>query len=74
MQHTSTFSMGVDIGDLNNDALPEVMSLDMQPDDPSVLKASEGEDAFGIYNFKRSYGYNHQFRATLCISITATER
>jgi enediyne biosynthesis protein E4 len=61
ISHTSTFSMGVDIGDLNNDGWNDLMSLDMQPYTPSVLKASEGEDAFGIYNFKRSYGYNHQY-------------
>ena len=59
--HTSTFSMGVDIGDLNNDGWNDIMSLDMQPYTPSVLKASEGEDAFGIYNFKRNFGYNHQY-------------
>jgi enediyne biosynthesis protein E4 len=61
IMHTSTFSMGVDIGDLNNDGWNDLMSLDMQPYTPSVLKASEGEDAFGIYNFKRNFGYNHQY-------------
>ncbi|MBL7814380.1 MAG: VCBS repeat-containing protein [Saprospiraceae bacterium] len=61
INHTSTFSMGVDIGDLNNDGWNDLMSLDMQPYTPSVLKASEGEDAFGIYQFKRNYGYNHQY-------------
>ena len=61
INHTSTFSMGVDIGDLNNDGWNDIMSLDMQPYTPSVLKASEGEDAFGVYQFKRSYGYNHQY-------------
>jgi enediyne biosynthesis protein E4 len=61
IMHTSTFSMGVDIGDLNNDGWNDLMSLDMQPYTPSVLKASEGEDGFGIYNFKRNFGYNHQF-------------
>jgi enediyne biosynthesis protein E4 len=61
IMHTSTFSMGVDIGDLNNDGWNDLMSLDMQPFDPVILKASEGEDAFGIYNFKRNYGYNHQY-------------
>jgi enediyne biosynthesis protein E4 len=61
IMHTSTFSMGVDIGDLNNDGWNDLMSLDMQPYTPSVLKASEGEDGFGIYNFKRNFGYNHQY-------------
>ncbi|MCI4666632.1 MAG: VCBS repeat-containing protein [Bacteroidia bacterium] len=61
MRHTSRFSMGVEISDLNNDALPEIFSLDMLPEDPAILKASLGEDAYGIYTFKLGYGYNHQF-------------
>ncbi|MEM7659395.1 MAG: VCBS repeat-containing protein, partial [Bacteroidota bacterium] len=61
IQHTSRFSMGVDIGDLNNDAWPEIMSLDMLPYDPAILKASEGEDAFSTFRFKLGYGYNHQY-------------
>jgi enediyne biosynthesis protein E4 len=69
IMHTSNFSMGVDIGDLNNDGWNDIMSLDMQPFDPIVLKASEGEDAFGIYNFKRNFGYNYQYaRNTLQIN------
>lgn len=61
INHTSTFSMGVDIGDLNNDGWNDLMSLDMQPYTPSVLKASEGEDGFGVYQFKRGLGYNYQY-------------
>ncbi len=69
IMHTSNFSMGVDIGDLNNDGWNDIMSLDMQPFDPIVLKASEGEDAFGIYQFKRNFGYNYQYaRNTLQIN------
>jgi enediyne biosynthesis protein E4 len=69
IMHTSNFSMGVDIGDLNNDGWNDLMSLDMQPFDPVVLKASEGEDAFGIYQFKRNFGYNYQYaRNTLQIN------
>ncbi len=67
--HTSNFSMGIDIGDLNNDGWSEIMSLDMQPYTPSVLKASEGEDAFGIYQYKRNFGYNYQYaRNTLQVN------
>jgi enediyne biosynthesis protein E4 len=61
VMHTSRFSMGVDIGDLNNDGLNDIMSLDMQPSDPFVLKSSEGEDAFGTFNYKLGYGYNFQY-------------
>ena len=59
--HTSRFSMGVDIADINNDAHSEIISLDMLPYDPYILKKSEGEDALGIFLFKLTYGYNHQY-------------
>ena len=61
MQHTSRFSMGVDIADINNDLYPDVISLDMLPEDPVILKRSEGEDALDIFKFKLGYGYNHQY-------------
>lgn len=61
MMHTSRFSMGVDIGDVNNDGLSDIFSLDMMPEDPIVLKSSLGEDELGAFNFKLGYGYNHQY-------------
>ena len=61
MMHTSRFSMGVDMADINNDGYNEIISLDMLPDDPIILKSSLGEDAFNIFKFKLGYGYNHQY-------------
>jgi enediyne biosynthesis protein E4 len=61
MQHTSRFSMGVDIGDVNNDGWGDVVSLDMQPEDPIILRSSLGEDGFATFQFKLGYGYNEQF-------------
>ena len=61
MMHTSRFSMGVEMGDINNDGYEEIISLDMLPDDPVILKSSLGEDAYGIFQFKLGYGYNHQY-------------
>ena len=61
IMHTSRFSMGVDIADINNDAFSEIISLDMLPYDPYILKKSEGEDALGVFKFKLTYGYNHQY-------------
>ncbi|MFA0961013.1 VCBS repeat-containing protein [Roseivirga sp. BDSF3-8] len=61
IQHTSRFSMGNDIGDFNNDGLPDILSLDMLPADPKMLKASAAEDAYDVYNYKLQYGYAHQF-------------
>jgi enediyne biosynthesis protein E4 len=61
IDHTSRFSMGVDMADLNNDVFPEIFTLDMLPYDPEILKRSEGEDAFYNFKFKLSQGYNVQF-------------
>ncbi|MEK6476288.1 VCBS repeat-containing protein [Catalinimonas sp. 4WD22] len=70
IKHTSRFSMGNDIGDINNDGLPDIVSLDMLPADPVKLKTSAGEDAYDVYNYKLKYGYNHQFaRNTLQLNM-----
>ncbi len=61
IKHTSRFSMGVEIADMNDDGFQDVISLDMLPEDPEILKSSEGEDALDIFNFKLGYGYNHQY-------------
>lgn len=61
MMHTSRFSMGVDVGDINNDLQEDVISLDMLPYDPEILKKSEGEDATDLFYFKLNYGYNAQY-------------
>ncbi len=61
LMHTSQFSMGVDIADINNDAWPEIISMDMLPNDPTILKRSLGEDAYDIFNFKIRHGYNYQY-------------
>lgn len=61
MMHTSQFSMGVDVADINNDAYPEIISMDMQPADPYILKRSLGDNEYNIFNLKISFGYNHQY-------------
>ena len=44
IMHTSKFSMGVDMADATNDGFPEIMTVDMLPYDPLILKSSEGEN------------------------------
>lgn len=61
MSHTSRYTMGVDFADFNNDAFPDLVAMDMLPEDPLILKASAAEDAYDVYNFKINFGYNHQF-------------
>lgn len=61
IMHTSQFSMGVDVADITNDGYPEIISMDMLPSDPYILKRSLGEDEFNIFNLKIGYGYNYQY-------------
>lgn len=61
IMHTSRFSMGVDMADINNDGHNDIFSLDMQPYDPKILKSSLGEDDYSIFEFKLKYGYQVQF-------------
>jgi hypothetical protein len=59
--HTSRFSMGNDIADINNDALSDIITLDMLPKNEAVIKTTAGEDAFDIHAFRLDYGYHYQF-------------
>ena len=61
LMHTSQYSMGVDVADINNDAYPEIISLDMLPADPYILKRSIAEDEYNTHKMKLGYGYSHQY-------------
>ena len=61
MSHTSRFSMGVDAADINNDGFNDIISLDMHPYDPFILKSSLGEDPYDIFMFKIRFGYHEQY-------------
>jgi hypothetical protein len=60
--HTSRFSMGNDVADINHDAWPDILSLDMLPEDEAVLKSSDGDESLQILNIRvKQYGYHYQF-------------
>lgn len=59
--HTSKFTMGVDIADINNDGYPEIISTDMLPYDPYILKRSLGDDEYDIFYQKIDAGYSYQY-------------
>ncbi len=61
MMHTSQFSMGVDMADVNNDGWTDIISLDMLPEDPYILKTSLGEDAYNVFQYKIGLGYYYQY-------------
>jgi len=60
--HTSQASMGNDVADINHDGWPDIMSLDMLPEDEKALKSSEGDDDIQIQKLRVGhYGYHYQF-------------
>lgn len=61
LQHTSQYTMGVDIADANNDGLPEILTMDMLPFEPEMLKRTLGEDDYEIYRHKILVGYHYQY-------------
>lgn len=61
LRHTSQFSMGVDAADINQDGSPEIISADMLPSDPYILKRSLGEDDYDVFYHKISVGYSYQY-------------
>jgi enediyne biosynthesis protein E4 len=60
MPHTSRFSMGNDLADINNDGWIDVFSTDMFPRQEGIIKTTSGEDSYEIYNFKLGFGYHSQ--------------
>ncbi|MBP6556795.1 MAG: VCBS repeat-containing protein [Flavobacterium sp.] len=60
--HTSRFSMGVDVADINHDAFPDIMTLDMLPEDEKVLKSSLGDDNVQMLKMRtEKLGYHYQY-------------
>jgi len=59
---TSRFSMGNDATDVNHDGFPDILTLDMTPEDEAILKASMGDESIDILNFKmKRFGYHYQY-------------
>ncbi|WP_343909445.1 VCBS repeat-containing protein [Aquimarina litoralis] len=61
IKHTSHFTMGTDIADINNDGLGDILSLDMLPEDLPTYKSSGTEYGFTIYNQYLKNGYQPQY-------------
>lgn len=59
--HTSHFSMGTDIADINNDGLTDILSVDMLPEDLPTLKTSGAEYNYPIFQNQLRQGYQSQF-------------
>jgi hypothetical protein len=58
--HVSLFSMGSDIADVNNDARPDIFTLDMLPESNERIKLSSGDDNYDKYRILVNSGFHHQ--------------
>ncbi|MBO9573487.1 MAG: VCBS repeat-containing protein, partial [Chitinophagaceae bacterium] len=60
-KHQSYSSMGVDVGDINNDGLVDVISLDMMPEDNYRQKMMYTFLTYDRYIMERRAGYEPEF-------------
>ncbi|NDV15128.1 hypothetical protein GO009_03750 [Muricauda sp. TY007] len=59
--HTTHFSMGNDIADINNDGLSDILSLDMLPEDLEAYKTSGLEHPYPVYQQYLKNGFAPQY-------------
>ena len=59
--HTTHFSMGNDLADINNDGMVDILSLDMLPEDLLTYKTSGLEYAYPIYRQYLKNGFAPQY-------------
>jgi enediyne biosynthesis protein E4 len=66
--HESKSSMGNDIADINNDGWPDIITLDMLPENETVLKSSVLDEPPDKFNQRIKAGYNYQY-ARNCLQL-----
>lgn len=72
MPTISLSSMGTDMADITGDGRPEIMVVDMLPEDDDRLKQSSSYEGFNLYRAKLANDYHHQLmRNTLQLADEA---
>ncbi|MEM0962212.1 MAG: CRTAC1 family protein [Bacteroidota bacterium] len=61
LAHTSFFSMGSDLADVDNDGRPDLITLDMLPPDNRRQKLLKGPENYDRQRLLLSYGYGPQY-------------
>jgi enediyne biosynthesis protein E4 len=59
--HLAQFSMGVDIADFNNDGLPDVLNLDMMPEDNRRQKLLQLQENYESFQLMINQGLQKQY-------------
>jgi hypothetical protein len=59
--HTSNFSMGNDAADINNDALPDIITLDMLPEDNKRQKLLFAPDNYEKFDLSLRSGFYYPY-------------
>jgi hypothetical protein len=61
LRYLAQFSMGVDIADFNNDALPDIITLDMLPEDNRRQKLLQLQENYESFALMINQGLNPQY-------------
>ena len=61
IKHQSHYSMGNDIADINNDALPDIITVDMLPMDNQRRKQTQRANNFAKYINNERLNYEYQY-------------
>jgi hypothetical protein len=61
LNHTSHFSMGNDIADINNDGLLDIFTLDMLPEDNERQKLLLAPDNYELFELNLQKGFHYQY-------------
>ncbi|WP_224994378.1 VCBS repeat-containing protein, partial [Cesiribacter sp. SM1] len=74
MGHTSLFSMGSNVSDINNDGLPDIFVLDMLPEDNRRQKLLFSPDNYEQFDMFVRVGFHYQYmRNTLQLNTGVDE-
>ncbi|MCO4100599.1 MAG: VCBS repeat-containing protein [Gemmatimonas sp.] len=59
--HTTRFSMGADAADMNDDGRPDLMTVDMLPEQESIFKTSASYEGWNLFDMRLRAGYSVQY-------------
>ena len=60
-KHSTRFTMGVDVADLNNDGELDIFATDMMPFNATIALKSGGEDTNKVTKIKADFGFEPQY-------------